>query len=211
MSHWLEEAEREEQRKRVNPSRENAKIQDKIFRVKQNYDVNKETYESFIEYMFDLCGRANSLPQEKKLPWIHIDFKDKETKYKNHLYFASTAERVNKTVMTRSFPYIRRQHYKHVRDIYFSVSRKMGFADVEVRDDYLAKTRISLEEKDAAEIMNDGFPRIRVVFEFEMSKLDKKSGLAILDWLTFKADVVSLPFGEEHFKYDKRTKRKSGN
>jgi hypothetical protein len=87
----------------------------------------------------------------------------------------------------------------------------MGFADVEVRDDYLAKTRISLEEKDAEEIMNDGFKRIRVVFEYEIKKLDKKVGLAILDWLTFRADVASLPFGEEHFKYDKRTKKASDN
>lgn len=210
MSHWLEEAEREEQRKKERPSRDSAKIQDKIFRAKQNYDANKEIYDGFIEYMFDLCGRANSLPHEKRLPWVHIDFRDKESKYENHLYYATTAERVNKTVMTRSFPYIKRQHYKHVRDIQFSVSRKMGFADIEVRDDYLAKTRISLEEKDSAEIINDGFTRIRVVFEYEMRKLDKKAGLAILDWLTFRADVAALPFGEEHFKYDKHRKRQVG-
>ncbi len=207
MAHWLEEAEREEKRKKVRPSRESAKVQDKIFRIRENYKINEESYENFINYIFDLCGRANSLPHEKKLPWVHIEFKAKESRFENHLYFASTSERIDKTVMTRSFPFVKRQHYKHLRSIHINVSKKMDFAELEIRDDYLAKSRLSSEDKDMQDIVNDGFPRVKVVFEYEINKLDKNLGLSILDWLTFRSEVSSLPFSEEHFKYDKRRKK----
>jgi hypothetical protein len=207
MSHWLEEAEREEQRKRERPSRESAKIQDKIFRIKQNYEANKDLYEKFINHFFDLCERANNLPQEKKIPWKQIDFRMKESKLENHLYYASTSESIEKTVKTRSFPFFKRQHYKHLRSIHFNVSKKMDFAEVEVRDDYLAKTRLSPDAEEKKDIFDDGFTRVKVVFEYEMKNLNKELSLSILDWLAFKKDVTSLPFTEEHFKYDKMKKR----
>jgi len=207
MPHWLEEAEREEQRKKERPSRESAKVQDKIFRIRENYDVNKEAYENFVRYFFDLCERANNLPHEKKLPWIQIDFRMKESKLENHLYYASTSERIDKIVKVRSFPFFKRQHYKHLRSIHFNVSKKMNFAELEIRDDYLAKTRLKSDDNEESEIYNDGFNRVKVVFEYEIDKLDKNLALIILDWLAFRAEVSSLPFGEEHFKYDKRKAR----
>lgn len=208
MSHWLEEAERDEQRKRERPSRESAKIQDKIFRIRQNYEANKKPYEDFMAYFFDLCTRANNLPAEKKLPWKQIDFRSKESKLENHLYYASTSESIEKLVKTRAFPFIKRQHYKHLRSIHFNVSKKMNYAELEIRDDYLAKTRLKPDDDEREKIIDDGFPRLKVVFEYEIEKLNKELALLILDWLAFRADVTSLPFGEEHFKYDKRRKRK---
>ncbi len=209
MPHWLEEAEREEQRKRERPSRESAKVQDKIFRIRENYKANKKAYEDFIDYFFDLCSRANTLPAEKKLPWNQIDFKQKESKLDNHLYYASTSESLDKIVKTTAFPFIKRQHYKHARSVHFNISKKMDFAEVEIRDDYLAKTRLRTDDKDKEKILDDGFPRLKVVFEYEIAHLNRELAINILDWLAFKKDVTSLPFGEEHFKYDKRRKRKS--
>lgn len=208
MPHWLEEAEREEQRKREKPSRESAQIQDKIFRIRKNYEVNKKAYESFIENFFDLCNRANNLPAEKKLPWQYIDFRSKESRLDNHLYYASTSESIDKLVKTRSFPFVKRQHYKHIRAIHFNISKKMDFAELEIRDDYLAKTRLSSDDREKEKILDDGFNRIKVVFEYEIEKLDNKLALIILDWLAFKAGVNDMPFGEEHFKYDKRRRRR---
>ncbi|MCF8367108.1 MAG: hypothetical protein K9H16_15060 [Bacteroidales bacterium] len=209
MPHWLEEAEREEQRKKERPSRESAKVQDKILNIRQNYDANKEIYENFIKYFFDLLERANNLPHEKKLPWVQIDFRMKESKLENHLYYAGTSEPIDKMVKTRSFPFFKRQHYKHVRSCHFNVSKKMDFAEIEIRDDYLAKTRLKSNDDETSDIYNDGFKRVKVMFEYEMNKLDKSLGVALLDWLAFKAGVNSLPFGEEHFKYDKRRYQKS--
>lgn len=205
MSHWLEEAEREEQRKRERPSRESAKVQDKIFRIRKNYEANKESYEGFIDYFFDLCTRANNLPAEKKIPWKQIDFRKKESKLENHLYYASTSESLDKMVKTRSFPFLKRQHYKHLRSVHFNISKKMDYAELEIRDDYLAKTRLK-SNNDREIIIDDGFPRVKVVFEYKISRLNKDLALKILDWLAFKTNVNTLPFGEEHFKYDKRSK-----
>lgn len=209
MPHWLEEAEREEQRKKERPSRESAKIQDKILNIRQNYAANKDTYEHFITYFFDLLERANNLPHEKKLPWVHIDFRLKESKLENHLYYAGTSEPIDKMVKTRSFPFFKRQHYKHVRSVHFNVSKKMDFSEIEIRDDYLAKTRLKSDDGETSDIYEDGFRRVKVVFEYEMKKLDKSLGVLLLDWLAFKADVSSLPFSEEHFKYDRRRKSRS--
>lgn len=201
MTHWLEEAEREERRKQKRPSQESARIQDKIFRIQENYNANKELYEEFIHYFFDLCERANNLPHEKKLPWVMIDFRAKESKLSNHLYHASTSERIEKNIVIKSFPFFKRQHYKHLRSIYFSISKKMNYVEVEVRDDYLAKSRLTTDEKDKPEILNDGLPRVKMIFEIDIKRLDRQLAIAVLDWLAFKNDVKALPFNEADFKY----------
>jgi len=201
MTHWLEEAEREERRKQKRPSQESARIQDKIFRIQENYKTNKEPYEDFIHYFFDLCERANNLPHEKKLPWAMIDFRAKESKLNNHLYNASTSERIEKNIVIKSFPFFKRQHYKHLRSIYFNLSKKMNFVEVEVRDDYLAKSRLSLDEKDKNEILNDGLPRFKMIYEVDIKRLDRQLATIVLDWLAFKNNVQALPFTEADYKY----------
>ncbi|MBE0640089.1 MAG: hypothetical protein IH598_16365 [Bacteroidales bacterium] len=204
MAHWLEEAERDEIRKKQKTSKESAKIQDKIFNIEQNYISNKEKYEQFIEMVNDLCERANSLPAEKREPWKIIEFKAKESKLNNHLYHASTSEGFDKTVAVKSFPFIKNQHYKHVHSIFFSVSKELGMIEIEVKDDYLAKSRMrSDDSKDTALLVDDGLKRVDIVFKYEMDKLDKDLAFKILDFLVFKSDFKALPFGEEHFKYDK--------
>ena len=140
MSHWLEDAEREEQHKIHKPLKDSAKIQDKMFRIKQNYEANKDSYEVFVNRLKDLCERANNLPMEKRDPWLHIDTKAKDSKLENHLYYFSTSERFDKRLITKAFPFVRNQHFKHIRVIYFSVSKEMDKAEIELKEDYLAKT-----------------------------------------------------------------------
>lgn len=206
MTHWLEEAEREEQLKKQRPSHESAKIQDKIFRINNNYEANKEKYEKFIEMFHDLCERANQLPAEKREPWNHIEVKPKESKLNNHLVTFSTDERLEKLVTISRFPFFKRQHFKHIRHIYFTISKEMGKCEIEVKDDYLAKTRLNLDDgKDTDKPTSDGFQRVNVIFLYEINDLSKDIALKILDWLAFKADLKSLPFGEEHFKMKKRS------
>jgi len=204
MSHWLEDAEREEQRKKQKPLRESAKIQDKMFRIQQNYEANREAYEAFVGRLKDICERANNLPAEKKEPWKHIDAKAKDSKLENHLYYFSSSERFDKRVITKSFPFVKNQHYKHIRVIYFSVSKEMGKAEVEVKEDYLAKTKLSADDNgQIKDFLDDGLKRIDVIFLYNISDFQKEDALKILDWLVFKEDLKSLPFGEEHFKYKK--------
>ncbi len=205
MAHWLEEAEREELRKRQKMSKESAKIQDKIFRIQQNYAAHGDKYDEFIEMMHDLCERANTLPADKRVPWNVIEFKNKESKLDNHLYAATTSKRFDKTVAIKTFPFIKSQHYKHVHAIYFSMSKEMGMVEIEVKDDYLAKSRmLSDDNRDVDLLIDDGLKRVNVVFVFDIDKLDRDLGYKILDWLVFKTELKTLPFREEHFKYDKR-------
>lgn len=202
MSHWLEEAEREEQRKKQRPADESARIQDKKFRIAKNYEANKEAYKNFVDTLFDLCERANNLPMDKRIPWGQIDFKVRETRYENHFVSVSSSEPFDKTIMIKSFPFVKKQHYKHVHKIYISISKEMGKAEIEVRNDYLAKTRLRTDEKKEEEIMfDDGLPRVKLLFLYEISKLDRDLAYKILDWLAFKEELKSLPFREEHFKY----------
>lgn len=208
MSHWLEEAEREEQRKKQKPSHESARVQDKKFSIAKNYEANRNKYDEFIDILFDLCKRANNLPLEKKLPWRQIEFRKKESRLENQLYATSSSERFDKKIVVKAFPFIKKQHYKHIHDIYFSVSKEMGKADIEVKDDYLAKTRLSTDDKkDEKKVFDDGLPRVNVIFQYDIDKLDKDLAYRVLDWLAFKIDLKSLPFGEEHFKYAKTSKR----
>jgi len=202
MSHWLEEAEREEQHKKQKPLKESAKIQDKMFRIKQNYEVNNEAYEAFISRLQDICERANNLPAERRDPWNHIDAKGKESKLQNHLYYFSTSQRFEKRVITKSFPFVKNQHYKNIRVAYFSISKEMGKAEVEIKEDFLAKTRLSAD--DASEIkdwVDDGLKRMDMIFLYNIADFDREHAMKILDWLVFKEDFKSLPFREEHFKY----------
>lgn len=205
MSHWLEEAEREELRKKQKLSAESARIQDKIFRIQQNYAQYGEKYNQFLEILQDLFDRANALPPEKREPWNIIVFKPKESRFNNYLYEASTSRGFDKTVAIKSFPFIKTQHYKHVHAIYLAISKEMGFAEIEVKDDYLAKARLKPDESyDDELLLDDGLKRVDIVFKYEIDRLDKDLAYKILDFLAFKADFKSLPFGPEHFKYDKR-------
>jgi hypothetical protein len=204
MSHWLEEAEREEQHKKQKPLKESAKIQDKIFRINQNYEANHQQYDSFTSRLKEVCERANNLPAHKKESWNHIDGKAKESKLENHLYYFSTSQRFDKRVITKSFPFIKNQHFKHIRVIYFSISKEMGKTEIEVKEDYLAKTRLSSDDSSQVkDFIDDGLQRMDVIFLYNISDLNHELAFKILDWLVFKEDVKSLPFGEEHFKYKK--------
>ncbi len=204
MSHWLEDAEREEQRKKQKPLKESAKIQDKIFRINQNYEVNSEAYEAFVQRLQDICERANNLPIEKREPWLNIDAKAKESKLENHLYSFSASQSYDRRVITKSFPFVKNQHYKHARVIYFSVSKEMGKAEVEVKEDYIAKTRINSEDgTQSKDYIDDGLQRMDVIFSFNIADFEKDHAFKILDWLVFKEDFKTLPFHEEHFKYKK--------
>ncbi len=201
MSHWLEEAEREEQRKKQKPALESARIQDKKFRIARNYEKNKDAYDEFIEMLLDLCSRANQLPPEKRIPWKQIEFYEKESRLENHLYVISTDESFDKTITIKAFPFVKNQHYRHVHKIYLSVSKEMGKVDIEVKDDYIAKTRLREDGKEETKTLNDGLTRVHLMFIYDISRLNRDLAYKILDWLAFKEELKSLPFREEHFKY----------
>ncbi len=201
MTHWLEEAEKDLQQEPKKLRVCWTRIQQKTDDIKKNYEANKEAYDGFINTMQNICQRANNLPPEAREPWGIIESKAKESKLDSHLVSFLTRERFDMRVPTKFFPFMKLRHYKHVRKIMFSVSKDMGMANVEVYEDFIAKTR--LNKKDGSEDKNtfdDGLERFRLVYHYTLNDLNDNLALKILDWLAFREDMEYLSFTEKDIK-----------
>jgi hypothetical protein len=202
MTHWLEEAEKKYQEIINPPKVDKKKIEKKRSEILENYKEYGEIYDGFIQQFFNLCQRANNLPPEARIPWGLIEAKSKENKLDNHLAWFASRYRFEKRVPTKTFPFIKTRHYKQVRKIMISVSRTRGMANIEVYENFLAKTRMkSNDESDHEDFLNDGFERIHNIYHHEINKLDRELALKLLDWLTFREETASLPFDESEMKH----------
>jgi hypothetical protein len=202
MTHWLEEAELEKQdgpKKKQKVSR--TVIQQKTEDIRQNYKVNNEAYDGFINAFFSICQRANNLPPELREPWGMIESKAKESKMDSHLYSFLSRERFDMRVPTKSFPFMKLRHFKHVRQIMFSVSKDMGMSNVEIYENYITKTRLNKEDgSEDKPDRDDGLDRFHLVYHYPIDLLDNKLALTIIDWLAFKEEIDHLPFKEDQIK-----------
>ncbi len=202
MTHWLEEAEKKYQEIINPPKVDKKKIERKKSEIQANYMAHGEAYENFVQQFFDLCQRANNLPPEARVPWGLIEAKSKENKLDNHLAWFASRYRFEKRVPTKSFPFVKTRHYKQVRKIMVSLSRTMGMANLEIYENYLAKTRLKLDdESDHQDFLNDGFEKTHDIYHFEIDKLDKDLALKLLDWLTFRTETAELPFNDSDLKH----------
>lgn len=201
MTHWLNEAENEIQQEPTKPKVSRTRIQQKIEDINKNYEANKEAYDGFINNLFNLCQRANNLPSEAREPWGIIETKARESKMNSHLFSFLTHERFDMRVTTKSFPFMKLRHYKHLRKVMFSVSKTMGMVNVEVYEDFVAKTRLNKDdgtkEKD---VVNDGLDRFHLVYHYAIKELNDKLAIKLLDWLAFKEEMDYLPFTEKDVK-----------
>jgi hypothetical protein len=202
MTHWLEEAELEKQdglKKKKKVSRN--VIQQKTEDIRQNYKANNEVYDGFINAFFATCQRANNLPPELREPWGLIESKAKENKMDNHLYSFISRERFDMRVPTKSFPFMKLRHFKHVRKIMFSISKDMGMTNIEVFEDYVAKTRLNkVDGTEDKPDKYDGLDRFHLVYHYAINMLDNNLALKILDWLAFKEEIDHLPFKKDQIK-----------
>lgn len=208
MGHWLEDIERQESRKHRS-ARDSARIQDKIFRIAQNYEKNRDLYDSFIDKMNNLTERVNNLPMEYREDFNKIKAQSKESKLNNHLHYFSSSRRHYKMEFRGLFNPLKNIHYKHVRLIYFNVAKVMDKVEVEIREEYLEKKRrdgqVIPEEgernksRKPSAIENDKFHQI---YYYDMEKLTPELALKIIDWLAFKEELHHIPIiaeGEERF------------
>ncbi len=201
MTHWLEEAEKRDQQEPEKPKVSQVKVQQKIDDTRKNYDSNKEAYDSFINSFFSLCQRANNLPPDSREPWGIIEAKARKSKMNSHLFSFQSRERFDKRVSTKSFPFMKMRHYKHIRKIMVSVSKDMGMANVEVYENYLAKTKMNMDDGSYEKPpSNDGLDRFHFVYHYPIKQLNDKTGLDLLDWLVCKNELKHLPFKKEDIK-----------
>ena len=209
MAHWLEELERQESRKHQS-AKDSARIQDKIFRIRQNYEKNQEIYDGFLEKLVNLVNRVNHLPLQHRKEFGMIGAKAKESKLDNKLHYFSSSRRVTKIEYRGILNPLKNVHYKHIRVVFFNVAKIMDKAEIELKEEMIEKKRhdgkVIPEHPEGSE---DSSQRGRSrenyfhnVYYYDMDKLTEDFALRLIDWLTFHEDIEYLPVihdGEARF------------
>jgi hypothetical protein len=208
MTHWLDEIEKQESRKKGSASG-SARVQDKKFRIQQNYQKNKEIYEAFISKLNGLVERVNILPIEYRDVFGKINVKQKESKLDNHLNYFSSSRRTEKTEFKNLLHPFKTVHYKHVRVIFFNVAKLMDKIEVEIYEELLEKKRRDgqivdeLENPKGFHKPHSETDKFHEIYYYEMGRLDDDLALRIIDWLVFREEVNHIPIvteGEPRFK-----------
>jgi hypothetical protein len=208
VSHWLDDIERLESRKKGSASG-SARVQDKKFRIQQNYQKNKEIYEAFISKLQSVIERVNNLPMSYREVFGKINIKQKDTRLDNHLNYYSSSRRTEKTEFKNILHPFRTVHYKHVRVIFFNVAKLMDKVEVEIYEELLEKKRRDgqiIEEHENPKDFRKPHSekdKFHEIYYYEMSRLDDELTLRIIDWLVFREEVNQIPIvteGEPRFK-----------
>jgi hypothetical protein len=208
VAHWLDEIERQESRRRGSSSG-SARIQDKKFRIQQNYAKNKEIYDAFISKVQSLVVRVNNLPMAHREVFGKISEHQKETKLDNHFFYFSSSRRIEKTEFKSILNPFKTVHYKHVRVIYFNVAKLMDKAEVEIYEELLEKKRHDgkivpeNESPDHVRKPHSDKEKFHEIYYYDMEKLTEPLAMQIIDWLAFHEEVQHIPIihdGEPRFK-----------
>jgi hypothetical protein len=206
--HWLDDIERQESRKHGHAS-DSARIQDKKFRIQQNYAKNKKVYDGFINRLHALVDRVNNLPMEYREEFGKINFREKESKLNNRLRYFSSSRRTQKIEFKSILSPFKSVHYKHVRLIYFNVAKLMDKVEVEIHEEFLEKKRrdgkVVPEHENPHEFHKPHSEKgkFHEIYYYDMEKLTDDLAYRILDWLAFKESVDTIPIiieGEPRFK-----------
>ena len=202
MSHWIEDAEK--RGKNIDkPSGDSARIQDKKFRIRQNYQKNKPIYDGFIKKMNSLIDRVNQLPIEHREEFGKINSSEKKSHLDNKLWHFSSSRRYHKRVFKSLLQPFSSAHFKHVRLIYFNVAKLPDKAEVEIREEHLEKKRLDgmlVDSEHSSFKEKKGMPRLRKIYYYPMDRLNDDLAFRIVDWLAFHEGIEHLPFlkdGEE--------------
>lgn len=187
MSDWLEDAEGKQPRKPT-PEKIISHIEQRRKLIESNYQLFGRQYDDFITQVSRLVSRVNNLPAAAREPFGKLEARAKKSKLDNNLFIISSAHRFKKRKSKGFFRWFGYQHFKHVRVIYFSVSKHEGKADIEIKDYVLEKHRLGVKGQNKT-TLHDHF-----MSDAEIGNLDQLKARKIIDWLAFKAETNELPF-----------------
>ena len=195
MSNWLEEAESKKKREEEAASI-TKRIEQKKDAVRQNYEANKDLYEGFIQQLKELSGRVNDLPMEYRDSFGKINFRVKESKLNNHLYYLTSSKRVKKRLHKSFFTFFKKYSFKHIRVGYFTISREMGMMDVELKENLLIRVRMKSNggDKKTSSRRKKNDHRKDFVFRCDIKKMNENSAMEIIDWLAFRKPMEQISF-----------------
>jgi hypothetical protein len=198
MSNWLEDAERKKVLDDENASSED-RVQLRKAAILDNYQSNKELYDGFIAQMEELAIRVNDLPLDFRTSFGKLNYKYKESKLDNHLYYISSSRRIEKRLKKSIFTYFKKYSFKHIRVGYFTVSRNMGVMDIELKENLLLRVKMKTngddERTSSRRRKNDD--RKDYVFRMNLNSVNEKTGMEIIDWLAFKKNMEDISFFSE--------------
>jgi len=176
MKNWLEEIEEKEQKKEALSDKAKQRIQQKKEKVAVNYQKNCDKYDTFINRMNELVLKVNNLPDEEKKEFTEIDVRMKDTEFDNKLYVFSASTRIS--INKNRFLFFGNEiiRYKHIRVIYFSISKEIGKVDIEYKEKYLNKgNHHKYHKKDS-----------HYLYELDFDVLTEQLAYRIINWLAFK-------------------------
>jgi len=199
MTNWLEEAERSHRISKQRTGRWSKKIAEKKDAISRNYEQHKDAYEAFIQIMYSLVQRVNSLPEEMREPFGKLKAMSKKTKLNNHLHFFTGSRREQKFNFF-SFFRLKPTHAKHYKVLYIYLSKELGFVNLEIKENYLIRKRMPESGKESKSGINKSSrskQRTHVIMKYAIAQLNEQTGLDIIDWLVFRKQVQDLILWKE--------------
>jgi len=204
MSHWLEEAEKAGHFIKPGSSLQHERIRHKRERILINYMSNKRLYDDFVSVMYQLIDRVNNLAPEKREPFGLMDARSKDSKLNNHLNIFSTSRRVIRHGRKGIIAWFKKYHFKHYRVMYINVSKTPGKVEIELKENYLARTILSSRRKNGKMKPTGRAERLHVLFYIDMTSLDQEFALEIIDWLAFAKELEDTTFSKSITDKDKK-------
>lgn len=215
MSDWLDEAEGRQRYKEKRSLRSSSKILENKEKIKNNYEKNRNLYENFIYNLNDLSERINHLPSKYRSDFGKIRYKSKESKLNTHLNFYSSVRRLKKRRFKTFQSFFKFSHQKNVRLVYFSVSKHIDMIEVEIKEVSMFRERLNREnlekgkrkelktksDKIGKDDHEKSSYKIKLLFQYEMKKLNKDFAREFTDWLAFKKDIEQLPIPADDIKH----------
>ena len=195
MSNWLEEAENRKSLEEENANSEDSK-KFKKKAIKENYEANKLLYDKFLDHLESLAKRVNDLPMEYRDSFGKINFRHKNSKLDNHLFYLSSSRRILKRRWKGILPYSKKDSFKYIRVGYFTISREMGMMDLELKEKKMRRTRIQ-DNKDKKRSRSKKSKNNRnkdYVFRIKMDILKDDTCMELIDWLAFKKEMEDISF-----------------
>lgn len=165
------------------------RIESKKAKIKLNYDNNCEAYDSFIQSLFDKSERANILLDETAEDVRKIEATRRDSPLDNKLCMFNGNKRVELNLFTGIFSGYDHFRFKHIRGIFFFISKEMDKLEIEIRESFYPKGHRKKYKK--------GYKHI--LFRYNFKNLNENLAKDIIEWLVFKKEFDKISFVKKEF------------
>lgn len=189
MADWLDEAEKKANRgERKGSSSE--RIQIKKDRIAENYQKNQQKYDGLIASLLELVDRVNALPENFRKEFGKIEGKRKSSKLNNHLFILSSSRRIEGSSGRGFLSFFFPKHVKHIRVIFFSVSKYPDKCDIEIKESFLERKRMRHDASNASP-QKDHIGQ-HVLLNVFFDEIPAETTRRIIDYMAFKCKISEL-------------------